>query len=76
MIAMVLFGLDKFLAIKGKCRIKEKYLITSALFFGAIGAYLAMYLFHHKTHKIMFNTFIPLFCIIQVVSIIMLYNCI
>lgn len=44
-----LMGLDKARAKKNRWRISEKMLFLSAFLGGAIGAWLGMYTFHHKT---------------------------
>ncbi len=52
---MIIFGFDKFLAIKQKSRIPETLLIILAFFFGSVGALTSMVLFHHKTGKLCFR---------------------
>lgn len=48
----LMMGIDKRKAKKGKYRIRERTLLLSALFFGALGGWLGMHTFHHKTlHK-------------------------
>lgn len=54
-IGFLLFGIDKYKAIHQKYRISEKALFMIALIGGAYGAYVAMYLFHHKTRKLKFK---------------------
>ncbi len=53
-ILFILMGIDKYKAIKHKWRIKESLLFIFALLGGAAGGFCAMFLFHHKTRKIMF----------------------
>lgn len=62
----LLFGLDKYKAIKNKWRIKERDLILSAFFGGSIGALLGMIIFRHKIKRIKFIIFIPLALIINI----------
>ena len=51
LIAFVLIGFDKQLAIKNKKKISEKTLLTWVAIGGTIGSSLAMSLFQHKTAK-------------------------
>ena len=56
-INILLFALmfyDKRCAIKHKWRIKERTLMCAAVAGGAIGGFLAMFLFHHKNRKPIF----------------------
>ena len=65
-ISFILFGLDKFLAIKHKNRISEHTLILISFLGGSIGSLLGMKLFRHKTKKPKFYILIPLFIIINI----------
>jgi uncharacterized membrane protein YsdA (DUF1294 family) len=49
LIAFLLYATDKIKAKLGAWRIPEKALLASSLFGGAVGGYLAMLLFRHKT---------------------------
>jgi uncharacterized membrane protein YsdA (DUF1294 family) len=51
LIAFVLIGYDKQLAIKNKSRISEKTLLAWVAVGGTIGSSLAMSIFRHKTAK-------------------------
>lgn len=64
-IVALIYGLDKYKAIKNKSRISENFLLTIALF-GSIGALLGMQIFHHKTKKLKFKILIPLFIFIDI----------
>ena len=56
----VMMGLDKrFSKIQGKRRIPEKTLLSTAFIGGALGSYLGMMLFHHKTLHNNFRYGIP-----------------
>ena len=59
------YGTDKLKAKKGARRISEKFLLTSALAAGAFGAMFGMVVFNHKTSKVRFRIFVPLFTIIN-----------
>ena len=50
-IAFSLMGLDKRKAKKKQWRTPESTLFLSAAAGGAVGAWIGMYMFHHKTHK-------------------------
>lgn len=62
-LSFILAGWDKYSAIKKNWRISEKNLFGISILGGAIGLYLGMILFHHKTKKKSFQIGIPL-CII------------
>ena len=51
-VTFIIYGIDKYKAIKEKWRIPEATLLLMAVFGGSIGAWLGMRVFHHKTmHK-------------------------
>lgn len=64
-IGFLLFGIDKYKAIHQKYRISEKALFMIALIGGAYGAYVAMYLFHHKTRKLKFKLGMPVIVLLE-----------
>ena len=49
LLSLLLFGLDKGLAVGKKRRIPEATLLTLSLLGGSVGAMAGMTLFHHKT---------------------------
>ena len=53
-ITFIVYGVDKFLAIKHYYRISEKLLYLFSVFGGALGALLGMFFFKHKTLKLKF----------------------
>ena len=53
-ITFIIYGLDKYLAIKKLYRISEKILLLLSILGGFIGALTSMSLFHHKTKKVKF----------------------
>ena len=65
-ITFIAFGLDKFFAIKKKWRYKVTTLLGLCFIGGALGGFLAMYLFRHKTNKKAFTIGVPLMLIIQI----------
>ena len=60
-----MLGIDKYKAIHQAYRISEKALFMIALIGGAYGAYVAMYLFHHKTRKTMFKFGMPVIVLLE-----------
>ncbi len=69
-ISFVLFGYDKFLAIKNKRRIPEKELFTVATIGGAVGGMFAILVFKHKISK---ATFMWRFMFVFILNIIGIY---
>ena len=64
--AFIVYGLDKRYAKKKQWRIPEAHLILAAALFGALGAFLGMRLFRHKTKHKKFTITVPLFLILQI----------
>ena len=56
----VMYGIDKYRAIRGEWRISELTLIISAFLMGGFGALTAMACFRHKTRKLKFRILIPI----------------
>lgn len=50
-VAFVLYGLDKYLAIKGFWRFRDSTLIAITIFGGTLGAVAGQRFFRHKTKK-------------------------
>lgn len=69
-ISFILFGFDKFLAIKNKRRIPEKELFTVSTVGGAVGGMFAILVFKHKISK---TTFMWRFMFIFLLNIIVIY---
>lgn len=61
--------IDKNKAKKGSYRISEKAIFITALLLGAVGVYIGMYKFRHKTKHTSFTVGIPLCIIINILSI-------
>ena len=70
LIAFILYGLDKYKAIKNAWRIPESLLLTISFLGGSIGAILGMIIFRHKTKKKSFRIMIPLIIIIQILVLL------
>ena len=62
-----LYGVDKARAKRGAWRIRESTLLGTAACFGALGALLGMYAFHHKTKHRAFALGVPAMLLVQVV---------
>lgn len=65
----LVYGLDKWLAIKQAWRISEFTLLFLAFAFAGAGALVAMAIFHHKTRKWKFRILVPLALLWETFSI-------
>ena len=65
-VTMLVYGIDKFKATKGKWRIPESTLLLLAVLGGSIGAWLGMRVWRHKTQHKKFKYGIPVIFILQV----------
>lgn len=70
LITFIIFALDKIYAIKKKWRYKEASLLGMCLVGGAVGGFLAMHLFRHKTKKVIFSIGVPLIIAIHLIIIL------
>lgn len=70
LIAFVLYGIDKKRAIRNEYRISEKVLLWIARLGGAIGSWLGIKIFRHKTKHTKFRIVAPLWMIIWVIVIV------
>jgi uncharacterized membrane protein YsdA (DUF1294 family) len=66
LLAFGLMGLDKISAKRRKRRISERTLFISALIGGALGAWIGMKIFHHKTKHLSFQYGIPALLILNI----------
>ena len=71
--AIIIFGIDKRRAIKGRWRISEATLLSVALVGGGFGALAGMKLFRHKTQKAKFFVGVPFLCIVNIVCIVAMF---
>ena len=62
----LLYGADKYKARRGEWRIKESVLLGLAAIGGSPAAWIAMYMFHHKTKKPKFYLGVPVLLDIHV----------
>lgn len=74
LILCVYMYIDKKRAIKKEWRIAEKTLFMLAIFGGATGGVLGMYLFRHKTQHNTFAFGFPLLAAIQIFLIVRLIS--
>ena len=72
LIAFVLYGIDKKRAIRNEFRIRERILLWIARLGGAIGSWLGIKLFRHKTKHTKFRIVVPLWIVIWVVVIVVM----
>ena len=66
LLSFILFAVDKQKAKKKAFRIRESVLLFTAFIGGALGALFSMLIFRHKTQKLKFTLFVPLFLIAHV----------
>ena len=71
LIAFVLYGIDKKRAIRNEYRIRESVLLWIARLGGAIGSWLGIKLFRHKTKHTKFRIVVPLWILIWIVAIVL-----
>lgn len=71
LLSFIIFGVDKYLAIKHKWRISEKTLLVSFILGGFLGGSLGMIIWHHKTKKWYFKLWLVVAFIIH---FMLLYN--
>ena len=71
-ITFIVFGIDKIKAENGKWRIREVVLFLLSLIGGALGGFLAMDLFNHKTTRPAFLVGIPMIIIMHLILVFMM----
>lgn len=72
-IGILIMGIDKWKAKKGKWRIPEKSLFMISLIGGSLGTLAGMYLFHHKTKHWYFVIGMPFILILHFLILAFLY---
>ena len=65
-VAFILFGIDKLKARKNLWRIPETTLLLLAVIGGSIGAWMGMYVWHHKTMHLKFKYGVPVILALQI----------
>ena len=69
-ITFIVFGLDKYYAIKNKFRVSEATLFCLCIIGGSFLGYIGMKVFRHKTKKTYFRIGVPLIMILEAILII------
>ena len=67
----VLYGYDKYKAIRREWRVSEAILLLGAVI-GVFGALAGMYLCRHKTRKPKFFITVPMIAVVEVVVFVMM----
>ena len=65
-VTLIVYGIDKVKAMKGKWRISEATLLLLAIIGGSVGAWLGMKTWHHKTMHKKFKYGLPLILLAQI----------
>ena len=68
-VTLIVYGIDKVKAMKGKWRISEATLLLLASIGGSVGAWLGMKTWHHKTMHKKFKYGLPLILLAQIALI-------
>ena len=74
LLAFILYGIDKRKAKKKAFRIPERTLLWMARLGGGIGSWIGIMLFHHKTKHTRFKVIVPLWTVIWLVVLIVLFD--
>lgn len=74
LLGFLLMGWDKYLAKKKEWRISEDNLLGIAFLGGALGTYIGMFVFHHKTKKKHFLILLPIFIFLNIGIYYLIYN--
>ena len=69
-LSFIVMWIDKRKAQKGKWRISEATLFTFVLLGGSIGGIAGMYVFHHKTKKLIFVLGFPLILVLEIILLV------
>ncbi len=72
LIAFCLYGNDKGRAKKHAWRIPERTLLGVAILGGALGAFLGMRIFHHKTKHLIFCFLVPVCVVVHCIIFYMI----
>lgn len=65
-VAFACYALDKYRARRAKRRIPEATLLLLAFIGGALGAWIAMYMFRHKTRHLRFVLLVPVLFLMHI----------
>lgn len=73
-LAFCMYGVDKQKARRNRWRIPEATLLLMAVLGGAVGSYLGMQVFHHKTQKAKFYLGVPAIGFAELLVLVYLYG--
>ena len=75
LVGFVLYGIDKAKSKrKGSRRIPERTLLWVARLGGGVGCWLGMLLFRHKTQHTRFMILVPLWTVVWIVGVVLLWR--
>lgn len=72
LVAIVAAAVDKYRAVHGGWRIRERTLLVLGFLGGAPGAFLAMLLIRHKTRRLKFMLTLPIVALLQAAGLVWL----
>ncbi len=72
LIGFVMCAMDKRYAVKKKWRIPEKKLFIIGILGGALGVYISMIIFRHKTKHWYFVLGMPLIVVVQIIVFVLI----
>ena len=72
-ITFLLYGIDKYFAIKNMYRISEFILLFFSFIGGVVGALFGMYFFKHKYRKVKFKIYLFLYFILLMYILLKFY---
>ncbi len=73
-ISFLITGYDKLMAKKGGERVETRRFGIMAIFGGALGIWIAMYAFRHKTKTKIFTIGIPCVLLVQAIAAYLIYR--
>ena len=73
-IVFVAYASDKRRSYTRRRRISERALLFMAFMAGGMGALFAMLIMRHKTKKMAFKILVPLFFVLQILGILLLFE--
>lgn len=75
LILFIMMGADKRRAVRGAYRTPERRLFLVALIGGAVGGWLGMRVFHHKTHHWSFRLGFPALTLLHAAALCLAWAC-
>ncbi len=74
-VSFAIYGIDKRKAVEGKWRIPEATLLFTGFIGGAVGSFIGMKVFRHKTQKLKFRILVPVFILLNIAVIVFVFWC-